>query len=219
MPHYFISYVVRPLSTLTIRFAFLLACLSASLCASTQAADLDAGEQAAAICLACHAADGSTLLPEYPSLAGQGAKYLYDQMIQIRSGAREIPLMAGQLDAMSDETIANIAAWYASLTPRQGQALELASLDEGEQIYRAGIAEKSVSACTACHGPSGIGNAPAGFPSLKGLSRAYLVQQLTAYREGERTTDERYGGMMRDTAHQLTDAEIEAVANYVSGLL
>ncbi len=181
------------------------------------AADLQAGEEAAAICLGCHAADGSALLPEYPGLAGQGTKYLYDQMLLIRSGVREIPLMAGQLDSMSDETILNIAAWYASLPPRQGQSLE-ENLEMGERIYRAGIAEKSVSACTSCHGPTGIGNDPAGFPSLKGLSRPYLIAQLKAYREGLRTTDERVGGMMRGTAHQLTDAEIEAVANYVSGV-
>ena len=183
----------------------------------THAADLEAGEQAAQICLGCHAADGSTLLPEFPSLAGQGQKYLVKQMQLIRSGHREILLMAGQLDPMDDETIENIAAWYASLTPRQGQAEEF-NLELGERIYRAGIAEKSVSACTACHSPTGTGNAPAGFPLLKGLSRAYIVQQLTAFREGQRETDEDVGGMMRRTAHQLTDTEIEAVANYVSGL-
>ena len=199
------------------RFISFIALALACTAPSAHAADLEAGEQASALCIACHAADGTTLLPEYPSLAGQGAKYLYDQMIQIRAGERDIPLMAGQLDAMSDETIANIAAWYASLTPRQGQALDV-DLELGERIYRAGIAEKSVSACTACHGPTGTGNAPAGFPSLKGLSRPYLAQQLTAYREGERTTDERVSGMMRATAHQLTDAEIKAVANYISGL-
>ena len=125
--------------------------------------------------------------------------------------------MAGQLDAMDDETIMNIAAWYASLTPQQGQALD-ENLELGERLYRAGIAEKSVSACTACHGPTGEGNAPAGFPSLKGLSRPYVIAQLKAYREGLRTSDERVGGMMRGTAHQLTDTEIEAVANYVSGV-
>ena len=187
------------------------------LSSSSIAADLEAGEAASAICVACHAADGSTLLPEYPSLAGQGAKYLYDQMLLIRSREREIPLMAGQLDAMDDETIMNIAAWYASLTPQQGQALD-ENLELGERLYRAGIAEKSVSACTACHGPTGEGNAPAGFPSLKGLSRPYVIAQLKAYREGLRTSDERVGGMMRGTAHQLTDTEIEAVANYVSGV-
>ena len=181
------------------------------------AADLEAGEEASVICLGCHAADGSSLLPEYPSLAGQNERYLIKQMHLIRSGEREVLLMAGQLDTASDETIANIAAWYASLTPRQGQAEEN-NLLLGEKIYRAGIADKSVSACSACHGPSGTGNAPAGFPSLKGLSREYLVQQLIAYREGMRVSDEDVGGMMRQTAHSLTDGEIEAVANYVSGV-
>lgn len=217
MPPQITSYVVRTLSIPAKRLLYFSLSVCAGLNVSAQAADLEAGEQAAAICIACHAADGSTLLPEYPSLAGQNAKYLYDSMLQIRDGERDIPLMAGQLDPMSDETIADIAAWYASLTPRQGQALDV-NLEQGERIYRAGIAEKSVSACSACHGPTGIGNAPAGFPSLKGLSRPYVVAQLTAYREGGRTTDERVSGMMRTTAHQLTDAEIEAVANYVSGL-
>lgn len=203
------------LSTKRLLFAFTLGLLGTP--TMSFAADLQAGEEASAICLGCHAADGSTLLPEYPSLAGQNEKYLIKQMHLIRSGEREVLLMAGQLDTMSDDTIADIAAWYASLTPRQGQAEEI-NLEIGEKIYRAGIADKSVSACTACHGPSGKGNAPAGFPSLKGLSREYLVQQLTAYREELRLSDEDVGGMMRQTAHSLTDGEIEAVANYVSGV-
>ncbi len=198
---------------------FLLAAALSTLFAATQsnAADLAAGEQAAAICITCHAADGSALLPEYPGIAGQGAKYLSDQMRMIRSGERNIALMAGLLDDTDDETIENIAAWYASLTPRQGQAQE-AGLELGERIYRAGIAAKSVSACSACHSPNGAGNALAGFPSLRGLSRPYLVAQLKAYRENRRVSHERFGGMMQGVAHQLTDSEIEAVANYISGI-
>ena len=87
-----------------------------------------------------------------------------------------------------------------------------------EQIYRGGIAAKNVAACTSCHAPSGNGNSAAGYPDIGGQPAAYTIAQLTAYREGERTTDEAFGGMMRGVAEGLTDKEIAALADYVQGL-
>jgi cytochrome c553 len=181
------------------------------------AGDAVAGEALAAPCAACHGQSGVATLPAYPNLAGQGEKYLVAQLRAIKSGARNIALMTGQLDARSDTDLENLAAYYAAMPRPVAQALD-EKLDVGAQIYRGGIARKGVAACTACHAPNGNGNSLAGFPGLGGQPAEYLVVQLTAYREGERMTDESLGGVMRTIAGGLTDADIKAVANYVQGL-
>jgi cytochrome c553 len=179
--------------------------------------DAEAGRALAAPCVACHGEDGNATAPINPSLAGQNMRYLVRQMLLIRDGGRAAPLMAGQLDRMTDEEIEHMAAFYASQTPKVNQAPASAA-GLGQSIYRGGILDKQVAACTGCHAPDGSGNAPAGFPALTGQPVDYVVAQLTAYREGLRTTDEEYGGMMRQTAARMTDGEIRAVADYVLGL-
>ena len=157
--------------------------------------------------------------PTYPNLAGQNEKYLYDQLKLIQSNERVILLMTGQLIGKTDQDLRDMAAYYASLPARIGQATgNDESVSRAEAIYRGGIMEKRVAACTACHSPNGNGNALAGFPALRGQPGPYLATQLRAYREGERTTDEAYGGMMRDVAGGLTDGEIAALADYIQGL-
>ena len=184
------------------------------------AGDPAAGEAQAAPCAACHGQDGATGLdPTYPNLAGQNEKYLLHQLIEVRDGGREIALMAGQLNGKSDDDLADLAAYYASLPGKISQAQgDDETLAKAEGIYRSGIAAKGVAACTSCHAPSGNGNAAAGYPDIGGQPSAYTVAQLTAYREGDRTTDENMGGMMRGVARGLTDKEIAALADYVQGL-
>ena len=179
--------------------------------------DPEAGRQLAATCVACHGEDGNSLIPTYPSIAGQNFRYLVRQMLLIRDGDRPAPLMAGQLDNLTDAQIEDLAAFYEGQKAAIGQA-SAEAIDLGEAIYRGGLLAKNVAACTACHAPDGSGNALAGFPALSGQQLDYTIDQLSAYREGIRTTDEDYGGMMRQTAVGLTDGEIRAVANYVLGL-
>lgn len=178
---------------------------------------VDRGRALAAPCIACHGADGNSAIPSYPSIAGQNARYLLHQMQLMRSGERPAPLMAGQLDGMSDRDLADLAAYYAAQTVQVGQA-KTDRLALGRAIYRGGLLAKGVPACSACHAPDGSGNALAGFPLLSGQQVDYVVDQLRAYREGLRTTDEAYSGMMRQTVANLTDGELAAVANYVHGL-
>ena len=189
--------------------------------ASAQAAgDAAAGEAQVAACGACHGQDGATPLdPSYPNLAGQNEKYLLRQLSMIASNERAIPLMAGQLTGKSEQDLADIAAYYASLPGKIAQAQgDDEQIAKAEAIYRGGIARKGVAACTACHSPRGLGNDQAGFPRLGGQPEAYTIAQLTAYREGQRATDEVYGGMMRDIAEGLTDTEIALLADYLQGL-
>ena len=174
-------------------------------------------EDLVAVCVACHGEDGNATIEGYPNLAGQNAKYLLHQMELMRSGERQIPLMLGQLEQRTDEELESIANYYAGLPGRIGQASP-DLLDLGERIYRGGLMAKEVAACTSCHSPYGNGNALAGFPRLSGQPVSYTVEALRQYREGERASDENNGGMMRDIAARLTDTEIRAVANYISGL-
>lgn len=182
--------------------------------------NVEAGKAQAAACGACHGQDGASPIdPSYPVLAGQSAVYLLRQLNAIQSTARDIPLMAGQLNGKSQQDLADIAAYYASLPGKVGQAQgDDESIAVAEGIYRGGIQSKAVAACVACHAPSGKGNAPAGFPAIGGQSPAYTIKQLTDYREGRRVTDEAFGGMMRGVAGRLTDTEIAALADYLQGL-
>ena len=183
-----------------------------------RAPDIEAGRVLSGTCAACHGDDGNTALPGYPNIAGQNARYLVRQMQYMRDGDRDPKAMAGQLDALTDENLEDLAAYYASQRSKVGQASP-EDIELGEAIYRGGILGKQVAACTACHAPDGSGNPLAGFPSLSGQPADYVILQLTEYREGRRATDEGdYERMMRQTAVNMTDGEIAAVANYVFGL-
>lgn len=180
----------------------------------------EAGKAQAATCAACHGQDGASPIdPSYPVLAGQNENYTLRQLELIQSGERPVPLMAGVLVGKTPQDLADLAAYYASLPDATGAAeADDDTLALAEGIYRGGILDKGVAACTSCHAPTGEGNGPAGFPDVGGQTKAYTIAQLTAYREGERTTDELFGGMMRGVASRLTDREIAALAEYLRGL-
>ena len=196
---------------------FLLGVLVLAPTAVLAAGDAEAGKALAAPCGACHGQNGVAMVPGTPNLAGQNARYLNAQLEMIKSGVRSVPLMAGQLDALSAQNLADLAAYFAAMPPTVGQASgDLIAV--GEQIYRGGIADKQVPACTACHAPTGSGNSPAGFPHIGGQRADYVIVQLVAYREGIRQTDDGYGAAMRQVANGLTDREINALASYIQGL-
>lgn len=182
--------------------------------------DVEAGKTKAAVCGGCHGADGNSSVAAFPKLAGQNVKYLIKQMEDIKKGidkgGRSVPVMTGLLDDKSDQDMQDIAAYYSSQFPSIGAANK-DLIELGEKIYRAGSKESGVSACTACHSPTGKGNAMAGFPSLGGQHADYIAAQLRAFREGERINDGD-AKMMRSVAFRLTNKEIDAVASYISGL-
>ena len=185
------------------------------------AGDAAAGKAQAAVCAACHGPDGNSAVPSFPKLAGQGEKYLYKQLKDIRDGARPIPTMAGQLDGKSNQELADIASYFASQTMSGGHT-DPALLALGESVYRSGIPERKVAACAACHSPTGAGNAPAGFPALAGQQAEYIAAQLIAYRKGYEDETGRINDgdtrIMRITAFGLSDREIQAVSSYAAGL-
>lgn len=186
------------------------------------AGDAAAGAAKAAPCAACHGADGNSAAPTFPKIAGQSARYIIKQVHDIKSDVRSVPAMKPTVEPLSNQDIEDIAAYFAAQKPSVNQAKkDLAA--KGEQIYRGGIRERGIPACTACHAPDGIGNSPAGFPRLGGQHADYIVAQLKAYRAGAdgdaagRVTDGDTKPMRTIAAH-LSDAEIAALASYVSGL-
>jgi cytochrome c553 len=189
---------------------------------ASAAGDASKGESQAAPCAACHGQDGNSPAAVFPKLAGQGQRYLLKQMQDIKSNERAVPQMAGQLDALDDQDLENIAAFYASQQVTIGEANpDLVEL--GESIYRSGIAAKGVAACTACHSPTGQGNGPAGYPALGGQHADYIAGQLKAFRTGadqpeKGRINDGDSRMMRDTAATMSDLEIDAVSSYISGL-
>lgn len=189
--------------------------LFAALSPLAHAADAEAGKTKAAACAACHGTDGKAQLAENPNLAGQGAKYLIKQLQEFKSGVRENAIMLGMASALSDEDMADIAAFYESLPAVQGVA-KTDDLALGESIYRGGITAVNIPACSGCHGPAGKGNPAAGYPLLSGQNSSYLYTTLQHFRAGTRANDA--NSIMRGVAHRLSNEEIAAVSNYVQGL-
>jgi cytochrome c553 len=178
--------------------------------------DAAAGQQKSVTCAACHGPDGNSAAPTFPKLAGLGEAYLVKQLHEFRKGeTRTDPSMAPMVANLSDQDIADIAAFYAS----QQRSFSVASEDLvalGESIYRGGISGSSVGACIGCHGPRGSGNPAAKFPAVSGQHAQYLAAQLKKFRAGERGNDP--NRMMRNIASRMTDAEIQAVSSYMAGL-
>jgi cytochrome c553 len=143
----------------------------------------EAGQAKAATCVACHGVDGNSAVPTFPKLAGLGHKYLLKQMLDIRDGRRPVALMAGQVDNMSDDDLADIAAFYNAQT-RTGGSADPDMVEVGRKIYLAGIADRQVPACSGCHSPTGNGNGPAGYPALGGQHAEYIASQLKMFRKG-----------------------------------
>ena len=191
---------------------FTLAAMAGSVQAAGNAA---AGKAKSQVCFSCHGVNGNSTNPVWPKLAGQHGKYIAKQLADFKTNKRTEPLMIAQVMNLSDQDMADIGAFFAKQKASMGSADEK-KLALGQRIYRGGNPASGVSACIACHGPTGIGNPGANFPLLSGQHTAYVVKALKDFRSGARANDQNQ--MMRAVAGKMTDAEIEAVASYVSGL-
>ena len=175
--------------------------------------DAKKGEAVAAVCAACHTADGSRGAPTFPILQGQHPEYIAKQLREFKSGARDNAVMKGFASALSDEDMQNVAAFYAGKRAKPGFARDKALVSLGEQIYRGGIAARKVPACAGCHSPSGAG-IPSQFPRLAGQHAEYTEAQLIAFRGGARANN----AQMTVIAGKLNDREMKALSDYVAGL-
>ena len=179
--------------------------------------DATAGQAKSVTCAACHGADGNSVNPVWPSIAGQHPTYILEQLQAFKSGVRQEPLMLGQVMLLSDEDMANLAVYYGEKPAAAKSVADATSVDMGARLYRGGDREDNTAACIACHGPKGRGNPAASVPSVKGQYAVYAAAQLRAYASGTRTSDGPTR-VMRDIAEKLTETEILAVTSYMQGL-
>lgn len=171
------------------------------------------GKDKSAMCGACHGADGNSAVPTFPSLAGQAEGYLIKQLQNFKAGVRKDPVMSDQAKAIEDADIPHLAAYFSSQTRTANTASNPELAAQGRKLFLGGNIATGVSACAACHGPTGAGNPAAGFPSLSSQQAQYITTQLQRFKTGERP-----GDMMRGSVANLTETEMNALAEYISGM-
>lgn len=189
--------------------------ISGATSAWAEGGNAEAGKTKSATCAACHGADGNSVNPEWPKLAGQHPSYILKQLMNFKNDQRVNASMSPMAKPLSDADMADLAAYFSTQVKKLGEA-DQTKVALGEQVYKGGNNATGVAACAACHGPTGAGNPASNFPSLNGQHATYIKNQLTAFRTGARANDA--GKMMRNVAAAMTDAEMNAVAEYIAGL-
>lgn len=198
------------------KLAFALLAMFGAISTVSAAGSATDGKTKSMACAACHMTDGNSMVPAFPKLAGQHAEYIAKQLADFKSGARQDPTMTGMAAPLSDQDMADLAAYYTGNTRAIGSAADTEKAAVGQKLYQGGDKAKGISACMACHGPSGAGNPGAKFPSLSGQHSAYVIKALKDFRAGIRANDS--AKMMRDVAAKMSDSDIKAVATYINAL-
>ena len=167
-----------------------------------------AGKEKSALCQGCHGEDGNSAVPTFPKLAGQYAEYIGRQINNFQTGNRRDPVMTDMAATLTDrKDIADIAAYFSSQKQMAGTPI---TNPLGEKLFRD-------YGCLNCHGEDGKGR-PANnsiFPIIGGQHKDYIVKQLNDFKSGARDTD--MSGTMGELTNKMTDAEMEAVADYLAG--
>ena len=170
-----------------------------------------AGKAKAALCQGCHGEDGNSATPNFPKLAGQYAVYIQKQIHDFQAGSRSDPIMSGMASTVTvNQDLLDISAYFASQKQMKGD--NLVTNEAGRRRFL------DSNGCVNCHGPDGKGKAPNNpqAPVIGGQHKDYLIKQLTDFKNGARTNDTTE--MMPTVAGFMSDAEIEEVADYISGL-
>ena len=184
---------------------------------SAHAGDAKAGEAIATQqCAACHGADGNSIAPNFPNLAGQVEGYIVDQLKRMKSGERPVAEMTAFVADLTPEDMSNLGAYYAEQQAQKAAIPEsdVESAERGEHLFRGGLREMQVAACMSCHAPDGRG-IPQRYPRVANQHRDYLTKQLLAYKSGERKSE---GNIMNDIAFKLSVQQIEDVSAYMHAL-
>lgn len=201
-------------------------CLGMLVIASTSAsaADLDAqaierGKTASQTCVACHQANGSGLsvpgAEAWPRIAGMDRDYMIAQLKAVKEGTRQSATMTPFVNMLSEEQLADVATYYASLPaptityPEVDEAL----LKHGEKLATKGDWDRYIIACASCHGVGSRGNGSV-FPGLAGQHPAYISQQIAAWKKGTRKNDPQ--NLMGAIAERLNERDIEAVSAWLA---
>jgi cytochrome c553 len=192
------------------------AALAAVACASGAALAADNSAALELIrkeCSTCHGVRGISVSPTFPNLAAQTPQYLEAQLKAFRDRSRADPhaqaFMWGMAAQLTDATIKDIAAYFASQPPAPGESADRAEVAAGKKIYQEGVEARNVPACQTCHGDKAQGNEA--FPRLAGQRRTYLERQLEAFAANLRANE-----IMHENSKNLTALEISQVAAFLT---
>ena len=176
-------------------------------------AQADAQQIATTVCVACHGADGNSVAPTFPKLAGQSPKYLVQQLNDYKSGKRKNDIMAPNAAALSPEDIQGLAAHFSKQKPAPGSVEDKALAEAGQKLYDDGNQDAGVPACASCHKEKGAGDSR--YPRVASQHQTYIVQQLMDFKNGVRTNDK--GKLMQAVAGRMSEQDMKAVAEYLAG--
>jgi len=170
----------------------------------------DGKELADSTCAKCHGADGLSATSGVPNLAGQRPSYVYRKL---KAYQRADPTGGGEahdvklMKFLSDEALANLAAYYASLDPASP-----ADAPASKYVDPVAAGKAAAEPCAKCHGENGVSH-KAGAPSLIGLHPKYLVETLQSFKSGDRPIDEKNQDMKK-ALDALSDQDLQHIALY-----
>lgn len=167
-------------------------------------------------CQECHGEEGVGISASAPKLAGQYADYIVKQLKDFQTGRRKHPVMNPMAEGLTEDDQADIAALYASKLVVRGEGGGASPV--AQKLFQQGDPSRNLPSCKSCHGETGQGKfSPTEcYPLIGGQHRIYLREQLLNWRKGERTNST--SNVMNYISKSLSDAEIDALAGYVSGL-
>jgi len=173
-----------------------------------------AGKDKSQLCQGCHGEEGISIEGMAPKLAGQYAGYIEKEIHDFQSGNRIHEIMSAVAQTVNDDDLVDIAAYFASRPKMKGDGH---TNEIGEKLFLHGDMSRMMVACVNCHGVDGKGKAPDNpvFPVIGGQHKDYVRGQLINFRSGDRGNSP--GGVMNIITQKLTDQEIDALADYVSG--
>ena len=181
--------------------------LSLLLPAAAFAQDAAAGKTNAAVCGACHGADGNSTIPQNPILAGQTARYLYLQLRDFKEGKRKDPVMSPMAANLSKQDMFDLAAYYSTQKPNgQGSKGDASKVAAGKVV-----ADNAL--CPMCHLGGFIGQNEV--PRVAGQHYEYALKQLLDFKNKRRTND---AGNMTAVLRTISDEDLAAVAAYAASL-
>lgn len=160
-------------------------------------------------CAKCHGDAGISDDPDDVNIAGLSASYTFKQLKDYQGKKRDDRDMYKKTKDLTDQQLADLSAWYASLEPAQPAGKPMT--DEVRKLVFHGDPERLLKACAACHGRDGRGG-QFDHPALAGQNRTYLVDMMTYFKDGDREND--IYSRMRAVSEVLTEEEIEALADY-----
>jgi cytochrome c553 len=183
-----------------------------------QAQDAKAGEKKAAMCIGCHGIPGyQASFPEIykvPMIAGQGAKYIVSSLAAYKKGDRKHPTMRAIATSLTDQDMADLAAYYETeakdAAPAAAKAAPAPSPAVAELLKKGN--------CASCHGESFNKPIDPSYPKLAGQHADYLYQALKAYQVDKNPQVGRNNAIMVGMAKPFTHAELKLVAGYLATL-